>query len=505
MAQRATEFRWKIKIVMWALDVTYPRQLAEILYPVEEIEEQNDELADEKMKLQDKWTDNIDGYLRGQGSTVDSDFYERIKTALGIEITNAAFKNGPALEFYHRLNQQQQERVNSSGDEELFDHLFPSEAETSTKASADDGEPAIGSKQHKGPHAHAHPIGKGFKVFHVSPAYKNPDVHAAIAHGGFDQRFLYLDADACLRWHKLTSVPRRYPTFESCLSSLTELLASEEWSALLEARPVSTVLVFGAGAARKDVELLDNLARRKGDYDKPRSLTYILLDTSFYMLLATAEEVERLKGEDYETFLDLILVVGDFINFDPIKTSLADHKIPLRRDDTRTLFWIPGNTIGNIDVEQFVKNLHSEGRSGDIFLLGIEFADTKNMEAYTKTLISHYDNDDLRQLVLPPVRAYLDKEKIDCTHNEVKNVRRIKDMIKVRPGSRHPRSPHIPDKVTVEIVAELADDKELMLATSSRYDKDELLTFLKKYEFTLVRAFQLKKDPYYQQLLFVRT
>src|SRR5260370_24327150 len=166
-------------------------------------------------------------------------------------------------------------------------------------------------------------------------------------------------------------------------------MKSKKWTEIKNSKRISAVVVLGAGAAKKDIELIDNLSTFRKHQSPDDRVTYILLDTSFHMLIATAEELQRLKADDYDSFLDLVAVVGDFMDLEEIQESVTEHEIPFRGNGL-SLFCMPGNTIADVNVADFVRNLDSAIEAGDILVVGIEFADTKRLGPYTKKVVSHY-------------------------------------------------------------------------------------------------------------------
>ncbi len=485
MAPRAKEFQWKVKLIMAALDITTITQLRDTLYSDVESDVDKDSLLDKLGK-----------YFNGVVSTTDKGLYRRFRNALQLKdpdqvskITNQILAHGSALELYNRLPDDLKDRVNLSPDGELVDHLFPQTSSLDSREfiGADAPESQADTLQNR-------VLGYGIKTIRVSSAYKNPDIDAAIHNGHFDQQYLYIDARASQRWHDLTKVIRRYPTFQSCYEALQKLLKSKKWTEINNSKRISAVVVLGAGAAKKDIELIDNLSTFRKHQSPDDRVTYILLDTSFHMLIATAEELQRLKADDYDSFLDLVAVVGDFMDLEEIQESVTEHEIPFRGNG-RSLFWMPGNTIANVNVADFVRNLDSAIEAGDILVVGIEFADTKRLGPYTKKVVSHYDHEALRHLVLPHVRAYLDKRNID---------RSQKGLIEVRPSKRRSRSSQIQELVSVEIVAKISANKEVILATSSRYDRKSFLSFFDQNKLKLVASFKADNDVQFEQLIFER-
>lgn len=486
----AREFDWKIKLLAVALDAPKDQQLLDKLFPPDDFS------ADRREKELGK----IINYRLGKNATDDDQFYQRIRCATKCPaLTNDCLKNGSALEVYNRLNPEQTQRVNDSSNNELLNHLFADE-QAFPRPAATLPPPSPSTE-----HYHSHVLGRSFRIFHVSSKYKSPDIDAGIDRADFKQFYLYLDVSASARWHHLTSVPGRYPTFGSCLATLTRLVKDSRWHKLQETQRISTVIIFGAGACSKDITFLDGLAKWRATTLDSHRVSYVLVDTSFHMLLATAVEIDDKQDENYRDFLDLVAVVGDFTELGAIKESLHDHGVPMHREGGRTVFWIPGNTIANIDVEGLISRIEGVSNPGDLLLIGAEFADLTDLRAYKEKVRANYDHDALRDLVLPPVRSYLDKRQIDRTYTE------LKKMILVTPVQRTPRPIHVKDRVTIEIAAAIPNKGNVVLALSSRYAKDDLERFARNERNFIPlwciqdnRPPELDGDPQYAQILFER-
>lgn len=338
---------------------------------------------------------------------------------------------------------------------------------------------AIGRRKgREGPRLHTHGFGRGYHVVHVTPAYETVDTTEALERGKFDQSYLYLDRSAAMRWNTLTSSPGRYSTFRNCLESLEDVVNQKPWTDLVS--EIETVIVLGGGAAKKDNQIVQSLLSHRGGAKHP--VQYIVVDTSVHMLLSTLQELERLVDHKRAAFIELTGFVADFTRLeDTIKILEREHS-DIHRHGKRTVFFLPGNTLANFDPEEMFENIYGNSKEGDIFLLSSEVVVQGKEDSYALQMEGRYRTRDLVNLVLPPIRPFLDAKGIDVIGERA--LEKIKSTrVKGFWGDLH----YIKDVFTIEIrVLDPAADVDVVLATSSRYTYDSLVKLGDSIGFDLI-------------------
>lgn len=316
-------------------------------------------------------------------------------------------------------------------------------------------------------------FGRDYHVIHVTRDYDKLDLIKALEDDAFDQKYLYLDRTAAVRWHNLTRGARKYSTFRNCKETLEDLVSSPEWKTV--SSQIETALILGAGAAAKDDILVRSLAEDR----KNAAVQYVVIDTSVHMILATLRELDELNKFDPPGNVELIGIVADFMQMDNVLRLLKREGCDIHREGGRAFFFLPGNTLANFNPERVFKTIYENSREGDLFLLSLETALPDGIEKFSAHLLGRYKDRELVELVLPPIRPFLDKHGIDVIGERA--------MGKITPkvvNSYWGDVNQINDEFTIEI--RLVDELhgiDSLLARSSRYTEESIVNGARRLGF----------------------
>lgn len=333
-----------------------------------------------------------------------------------------------------------------------------------------------------------------FRMLHVDAEYDNLDIEEAIRNNNFNQKFLYLDRMAAVRWRRLTSNPQRYSTFRNCKETLEDLVSLPSWKAVAE--QTGRVVVFGGGAPTKD----DVLIRSLLNGEREDLLQYIVIDTSVHMLLSTVEGLDVHLGRPQKEHIDLVSIVGDFEKLKSIFNAMNRGDQDFASFEHSAMFFLPGNTIANFQPEVLLEDVYESSSTGDFLLISVEFPHVDKIEELKEELKKRYNDEDLRELIIPPIRPFLDENGIDVLKD------RGEKVIKSNIVSGHYGLAHITDIITAEIrLIEQTKGIDVVLARSSRYLKSDFINFVWRQGFSLMLSTSMSgKYHDHCQLLFQR-
>ncbi|HEX3663926.1 MAG TPA: L-histidine N(alpha)-methyltransferase [Rhizomicrobium sp.] len=244
------------------------------------------------------------------------------------------------------------------------------------------------------------------------------DVHKDwLDKGVVDQRYMYSDRYAVEGWKNVVD-SGGYHQFKHCRQVLDEFLAGDIWTEALEKQEIGSVVILGAGAWQKDVEILNSILDHEAYKTTP--FKFIVFDSSFYMLADTITAIERvLDTRRVRDRIDLIPCCADFMRL----AAWQDIIEPLE-EEKRIAVFILGGTIGNLDDAVLFHAVSNTTKEGDLFVVSGEFVPETEVDVFRKLFENEYDGDSTRDstrnFALGPVHHLLDEKR----HSREPDVRR---------------------------------------------------------------------------------
>jgi hypothetical protein len=182
------------------------------------------------------------------------------------------------------------------------------------------------------------------------------------------------------------------------------------------------------------------------------------------MLLSTLSDLDDLVDPASLGFIELSGFVADFMKLEDTLKILERAKTGIHRHGKRVAFFLPGNTLANFNPQDMFENVFRNSRAGDLFLVSAEVVVEGKEHAFAVAMEDRYRTRELANLVLPPIRPFLDAKKIDVMGDG------LTQKIKSTRRDGYWSDLHVRDAFTIEIrVLDEAKDVDIVLATSSRY------------------------------------
>jgi uncharacterized SAM-dependent methyltransferase len=215
--------------------------------------------------------------------------------------------------------------------------------------------------------------------------------------GKIDQKFLYWDVRAAMRWQKLAEAS----TYMTAQTSMN-ILAARGREIIFEfkrrtTRSNFTFINFGVGTGTKDYLILDQLL----SHDQSARVLYVPIDESLPMIHLTILQLQELMGR-YSDRLKVCFVLDDFANADRFNTRVSDQEVSWfgHSDYTRLVAFL-GGSLGNFPERLVLDQIRTLMRPKiDMLLLGIEYIGNRD----ERELALNYDNEGNREFVYGPIR-----------------------------------------------------------------------------------------------------
>lgn len=401
--------------------------------------------SDDEAKIR-KYTQRFYKWRRGESSTDDKDFFDNLAAELEYHETIGHMMACSPNEFYLAIPEAKRKAL--------------SPRELSSLLAQTSGLPKIKLDPH-------------INYDHLLKALEK-----SYADGKLDQKFLYLDAESVRRWKRLTT-GRKYETYEDCLSALELFLGAGYWVQLIDKGEIDAVVDLGVGSGQKDQNIIESILLRS----TPGSLKFSGIDTSFYMLEATLDELRFLEKEN----VGRLSAHGFRADFMDLRTIAKDL-----RAERRTAFFILGNTFANVQETQFMLSMQKTMEHGDLLVIGAEFSDvgaTGETKARTRR---QFENEHLYSFAITPIESISHKPSLDETGKvvqiEISEPHAFSDLQKAR----------------AVVIRVKAGNRDIIVAHSNRYEEAEFIHFVEHYGFKLREKTPSERNPKYHILAFER-
>lgn len=322
-----------------------------------------------------------------------------------------------------------------------------------------------------------------------------------------DQQFCYLSAECVQRWRQLI-VHDEYQNFINCLQALRKCVTGQHWRNFINSSDANRVLMLGGGSGEKSNTIIQSIVKIWKDQKiAPPAIEYAIVDASAFMC---ESDMRFLYKGDVSKRADTINITTYQLDFtDPKMLSSVSHA-PNDRLGARTAFFILGCTIGNINEGDLLRALSAASQPGDVLVIGTEFVDAPNLKTYSDDLLSRYDTDEMRDVVLYPLHHDLDKAGVSndvSTRRDIVSIG-VKDLDPSRHMSSFSRGLTVEAKVdlhrgnvAVDAHHEWIEDVTLMI--SKRYYLEDFIKFIDSYGFMHIVSEDSSYEPY-KQIYFER-
>ncbi len=203
-------------------------------------------------------------------------------------------------------------------------------------------------------------------------------------YGQENQKYMYFNQAGVMIWKELIELCDDYKMYEHCQRLLQNFLRNNIWKNM--AGSISHIYILGAGSPKKDQEVIKSLQAHEMD-----NISYILVDTSMHMLAYTAKEISCLQGK-----LPVITsIMTDFQNMDRMIKIVQDRLLEqVYAIKKRSIYFMLGATLSNINENEFFASLNQVFKSGDLFVATLEFIENHDKDGMQmkKKLLNTYNN-----------------------------------------------------------------------------------------------------------------
>lgn len=298
------------------------------------------------------------------------------------------------------------------------------------------------------------------------------DLQSQIQTGSVDQKYLYWDVRAALRWQEIAEAS----TYMTAQTSMN-ILAAHASEMLAEFKRASegncyTFINFGVGTGVKDYLIIEQMLKADND----ARLLYVPIDESLPMLHITLLQMQELMGQ-YGDRLRIHFVLDDFENADRFSRHITQEEQSwFGSTDTSRLVGFLGGSIGNFDERKILAEIKQLMPGPcDRMLLGVEYIGGRS----NQELSSNYEDLKMKQFLYGPI---FDVEGVAPDwardfRNEVRNDRS-----------------DVPQSRTIVGWAKHAQS-EIKLFTATKYNREQFELFLKSDGWAIEASYSTDDDP----------
>lgn len=322
----------------------------------------------------------------------------------------------------------------------------------------------------------------------VSKSLPTETIKHGLRRGRIDQKLMYQNPESAETWEGVVNCAD-YPMYDHCRDALGRLTETDGWqNAFGSNGPKSVVMLGGGGAGSKDTLLLSKLLK-KYDYSNESPLSYIIVDSSPYMIVRSLqfihskESILNLQGNHaiQTVVYDIMKLSGD---------------TPLRYCGKPAAWFLTGGTIGNLNEQEFFQSVADIAEKDDLLVVGIDSIKPGDEDELSQELDIIYNNDALRWLITSPLRAVLteinseESMKSALSRVNVQAVEGYSNGYSLVPGS-------MSAVFSIDI-----DEREIVLLTSTRYNKESFIDFAAKFGWEYVDESASSMRDTFQHLAF---
>jgi histidine-specific SAM-dependent methyltransferase len=289
-----------------------------------------------------------------------------------------------------------------------------------------------------------------------------------ISKGKIDQKYLYWDVRASLRWQEIAELST-YMTAQGTMNLLAANADAMFNPMLAESKDKRFSFInFGVGTGVKDYLILDALLK-----DKDAQVAYFPVDESLSMMQITIQSMQELIAQ-YADRLHFQYILDAFENADRFRGHITrhEHEVFNGAESTRIVALL-GGSLGNFDEHTVLEDIKTLlGHRGDRLILGVEFiADRSDDE-----LIENYEDERMKRFLYGPI---LDIQGVDPGWEHTFRYETL--------NGRSKRSA-VPGAKTIIGSVELRSDL-VELFYASKYDQESFDAFIKDEGFEIEARF----------------
>lgn len=296
------------------------------------------------------------------------------------------------------------------------------------------------------------------------------DLKRQIQQGSIDQKYLYWDVRAVVRWQKIAELSS-YMTSQMSTNLLVvnaqniiDVICSDA-----SCREVSFINL-GVGTGVKDFHILTHLLSHN------EKVVYTAVDESFPMIQVTMKTLEELLSSNADS-LSAHYIVDDFVNLE----RHTEYIESIEPENAPRIIGFLGGSLGNFNESEILSSIHRLMRSKDYLILGVEYIAERDDE----TLIRNYSDRRMREFLFGPI--------VDITGREPDWDSDFEYA--VHTGASPPSHSGVEgSKCIIGKVRYSGRDVELFCST--KYDKRALENFLRKEgKFRILDIFTSPETP----------
>lgn len=301
------------------------------------------------------------------------------------------------------------------------------------------------------------------------------------------QKYMYFDSQAISNWQHLISKVENYPNYKNCLMSLGGFLGSPYWGGLIDNNEIDRTVSLGAGTPEKDRAIVSSCIKQiSGRFSLP---THYVIDTSFYMLMETLQDLcfTKIHGKRL-TRNEIVTISGDFMRLS--KLMPGDRKNEIKNGVRRTAYFMLGGTIGNINPVVFMESIEQVVNEKDLLVISAEFLpeDKEYFDAFIKNVNTSYDDELAKKLVAPAARAVLRAEYGEMVNQSLTDAMII-ERLKVRTKMISRSGKGLCNFLRVTFDINYTKNHEVIQA--NRYLKSEFKDFVVDRGFTFISSYHV--------------
>jgi len=233
-------------------------------------------------------------------------------------------------------------------------------------------------------------------IFESARAQTNifAELKKQITTGRIDQKYLYWDPRASLRWQKISELST-YMTSQMTMNLLA-VYANSIIQAIIDDANSSTFsfINFGVGTGVKDFLILEPLLKgSKGP------VYYFAVDESLSMIQITIQGMQELMSR-FGSRLRVHYVLDDFKNVNNFSKYIADvESEQAKRSRPVRILGFLGGSLGNFEESSIMKIIKGMLSEKDYLILGVEYIADRNKDA----LIANYSDIRMKDFLYGPI------------------------------------------------------------------------------------------------------
>ena len=282
----------------------------------------------------------------------------------------------------------------------------------------------------------------------------------------------YLIYDDPANWLAVAADPA-YGQHDVCLATLIKFLESGPWRDHVAS--IETFIDLGVGTGEKIGNFIATDAERLPN----RRLNVFLIDVNKDLLQLSEKRIKAIIGTNCAPSVHLFRA-----RFDQLSRIMSSTGSKIQGVSA---FLVLGNTFANLHEEAFLRRLSRNMRSGDLFVLSLEFASVGHRVNNKQDIMASYTGSAaIQRLFSSSLRYFPDASELE--------------IVAAQGDARFSSIPR-----TFTVAGRFrSKGRELFSAHSNRYHFEAFVRFVQAFDLTFVSSFNLKETPFYKYVVFER-